>query len=69
MSKQTPQDVFHAYHEALKKARPPVQAAYQDLPERWEDVSLEQRDLFLHMAWGMNLIAGEYALDEKKDDL
>ena len=66
---KTPQDVFDAMHEALKKARPTVQQVYSDLPERWEDLSPQQQNLFLHMAWGMNLLAGEYALDEKKDDL
>jgi hypothetical protein len=67
MSKKTPQDVFDAMHEALKKARPTVVQAFLGLPERWEDVSPEQQNLFLHMAWGMNLIAGEYMLDEKDD--
>lgn len=65
MSKKTPQDVFQAIREALKTARPAVQEAYRGLPERWEDLSLEQKGLFVNMAWAMNLIAGEYMLDEE----
>lgn len=68
MTAKTPQDVFQAIHEALKTARPAVQWAYRGLPERWEDLSLEQKVIFVNMAWAMNLIAGEYMLDEQERD-